>query len=57
MLIEKYLLKLLSENIYFEQSRFQIRAAIIDANEIHFNVYHPDTMESMKQRKQTNRLT
>ncbi len=51
MLIEKCLLmeKLLSENIYFERSRFQIRAAIIDANEIHFNLYHPDTREAKEQ--------
>jgi hypothetical protein len=33
----------LIENIYFDESRCEIRATFMDNDEIHFNVYNPDT--------------
>ncbi|CAF0787012.1 unnamed protein product [Adineta ricciae] len=33
----------LRENIYFDKSRFQIRADLLDHDKVHFNVYNPDT--------------
>jgi hypothetical protein len=35
--------QVLKENIYFDESSYEIRAAIVDADEIHINAYYPDT--------------
>ena len=35
--------KTVKENVYFDESRCEIRAEIIDADEIHLNWYNPDT--------------
>lgn len=33
----------LVENVYFDESRYEIRAVLVDRDEIHFNVYNPNT--------------
>jgi hypothetical protein len=35
--------KQLKENIYLDESRYEIRALVVDEDSIHVNVYHPDT--------------
>jgi hypothetical protein len=35
--------ELLKENIYFNETLYEIRAALVDEDKIHINIYHPDT--------------
>jgi hypothetical protein len=35
--------ELLKENIYFNEALYEIRAALVDKDEIHINIYHPDS--------------
>jgi len=35
--------KSLNENLYFDESRYEIRCVVDDEDSIHINKYHPDT--------------
>lgn len=34
---------IIKENVYFDQSNYEIHSAAVDKDHVHVNIYHPDT--------------